>query len=195
VNHAGIELVSISNRSHHVRTFMAHILSVPPADTASPDDAVSTPGLSRRSVVAGAGVVAAAGLLTACGGGSTATAPGTPAAAAPPAAPATPAAPSAASSSGQALASTTDIPVGGGKVFADKDVVVTQPSSGEFKAFSATCTHMGCKVKTVANGTIDCPCHGSKFAIADGSVAGGPAKKPLPAKPVSVDGDSIVLDG
>src|SRR5690349_16246976 len=149
---------------------MAHHSPVPPRpDAASPER-----GLSRRAVVvAGAGSVAAAGLLTACGGGSTATAPGT---AAPAAAPA----PSAASGSGQALASTSSIPVGGGTVFADKDVVVTQPAAGEFKAFSATCTHMGCKVKTVANGTIDCPCHGSKFAITDGAVAAGPAKKPLP---------------
>ena len=91
------------------------------------------------------------------------------------------------------LASTSSIPVGGGTVFADKNVVVTQPSAGEFKAFSATCTHMGCKVKEVTNGVIACPCHGSKFAIADGSVTSGPAKKPLPAKSVSVDGDSIVL--
>ena len=174
---------------------MAHIPSTPPAaatasDAVSPDGDAPAPavGLSRRAVVAGAGGVAAVGLLTACGGGSTATAPGTAA----PAAPAAPA-PSAASGSGQALASTSSIPVGGGKVFADKDVVVTQPAAGEFKAFSATCTHMGCKVKEVTNGVIACPCHGSKFAIADGSVTSGPAKKPLPAKSVSVDGDSIVL--
>jgi Rieske Fe-S protein len=171
---------------------MAHIPSVPPAsDTASPNDdaPVRAAGLSRRAVVAGAGGVAAAGLLTACGGGSTATAPGTPA----PAAPAAPAPSAASGSSGQALASTSSIPVGGGTVFADKDVVVTQPTAGDFKAFSATCTHKGCKVKTVANGTIDCPCHGSKFAIADGSVTAGPAKAPLPVKSVSVDGDSVML--
>jgi Rieske Fe-S protein len=78
-------------------------------------------------------------------------------------------------------------------VFADKDVVVTQPTAGEFKAFSATCTHQGCKVNRVTNGVIACPCHGSRFNIADGSVANGPAQKPLPEKSVSVDGDSIVL--
>lgn len=161
--------------------------------SAPPDDLPPTgPGVRRRAVVAGAGGAAAAGLLlTACGGGSTATAPGTPAPAAPPAAPAPSAEPSA--PSGEALATTTSIPVGGGTVFADKDVVVTQPTPGEFKAFSATCTHQGCKVKEVADGLIDCPCHGSKFAIADGSVKGGPAKRPLPAKSVSVSGDSIVL--
>ena len=78
-------------------------------------------------------------------------------------------------------------------MFADKDVVVTQPTAGEYKAFSATCTHQGCKVKSVADGVIVCPCHGSKFAIADGSVASGPAKSPLPEKSVSVEGGSIVL--
>jgi Rieske Fe-S protein len=150
-----------------------------------------TPALSRRAVVAGAGGVAAAGLLTACGGGSTATAPATTAAAEPVPSAAASSAPSA--SSGTALTSTSDVPVGGGTVFADKDVVVTQPTAGEFKAFSATCTHQGCKVKSVADGVIVCPCHGSKFAIADGAVAAGPAKSPLPAKTISVEGEEILL--
>ena len=78
-------------------------------------------------------------------------------------------------------------------MFADKDVVVTQPTAGQFKAFSATCTHQGCKVNKVVDGQILCPCHGSKFAVADGSVTAGPAKKPLPEKSVSVSGDSVVL--
>lgn len=174
---------------------MTQTPTAPPADDTDP--ARST-GMSRRAVVASAGGVVAAGLLTACGGGSTATAPATPAAAAPPA-PSEPASEpsaaggSAASSSGTALGPTSEVPVGGGKVFADQDVVVTQPTAGDFKAFSATCTHQGCKVKSVADGQIVCPCHNSKFAVADGSVTSGPAKRPLPAKTVSVDGDSIVL--
>jgi len=148
-----------------------------------------TPALSRRAVVAGAGGVAAAGLLTACGGGSTATAPAATAAAEP-----APAAPSgSAGAGGTALTSTSSVPVGGGTVFADKDVVVTQPTAGDFKAFSATCTHQGCKVKSVADGVIVCPCHGSKFAIADGAVTAGPAKSPLPAKNITVEGDEILL--
>src|SRR5438445_330336 len=73
------------------------------------------------------------------------------------------------------VGATADVPVGGGKVFADKQVVVTQPAQGTFAAFSAVCTHQGCTVDSVANGTINCPCHGSKFKIADGSVATGPA--------------------
>ena len=170
---------------------MTHTTSPDPA--AAPESPASespAPGLSRRAVVAGAGGVAAAGLLTACGGGSVATAPA-PTVAPQPAPSAAPAAPSA--SSGTALTSTSDVPVGGGTVFADKDVVVTQPTAGDFKAFSATCTHQGCKVKSVADGVIVCPCHGSKFAIADGAVTAGPAKSPLPEKTISVEGDSILL--
>jgi len=168
---------------------MTHTTSPDPA--AAPESPASespAPGLSRRAVVAGAGGVAAAGLLSACGGGSVATAPAPTAAPEPAPASAAPAAPS-----GTALTSTSDVPVGGGTVFADKDVVVTQPTAGDFKAFSATCTHQGCKVKSVADGYIVCPCHGSKFAIADGSVTNGPAKSPLPEKTISVDGDSISL--
>ncbi|WP_043681208.1 Rieske (2Fe-2S) protein [Streptomyces xylophagus] len=96
-------------------------------------------------------------------------------------------------SGGQELAKTSDIPVGGGKILKDQKVVVTQPKKDEFKAFSAICTHQGCTVSAVANGTINCPCHGSKFHIADGSVAGGPAPKPLPAEQITVEGNSIRL--
>jgi Rieske Fe-S protein len=96
-------------------------------------------------------------------------------------------------SDGQELAKTTDIPVGGGKIFKDQKIVVTQPKKDEFKAFSAICTHQGCTVNAVANGTIDCPCHHSKYRIADGSVAGGPAPKPLPAEQIEVRGNSIRL--
>ena len=66
------------------------------------------------------------------------------------------------------------IPVGGGKIFADQKVVVTQPTSGEFKAFSAVCTHQSCVVADVSGGTINCACHGSKFDITTGAVKNGP---------------------
>jgi Rieske Fe-S protein len=91
------------------------------------------------------------------------------------------------------LGSTSEIPVGGGKVFDGKNVVVTQPVRGEFVAFSAVCTHQGCSVATVLDGTINCPCHGSRFSIKDGSVAGGPAPKPLSKVQITVDGTSIKL--
>lgn len=91
------------------------------------------------------------------------------------------------------LAATSEIPVGGGTVFKDAKVVVTQPTEGAFKGFSATCTHQGCLVATVEDGTINCPCHGSKFSIEDGSVTDGPAPEPLPEVDVSVDGEEISL--
>jgi Rieske Fe-S protein len=91
------------------------------------------------------------------------------------------------------LGATSDVPVGGGKVFADKQIVVTQPSQGTFVAFSAVCTHQGCTVDEVKEGTINCPCHGSKFKIADGSVADGPAPKALEKKTITVTADKITL--
>lgn len=94
---------------------------------------------------------------------------------------------------GDELAKTSDIPVGGGKVFADDKVVVTQPTKGDFKAFTAVCTHQGCTVKDVAGGTINCTCHGSKFKVADASVANGPARSPLGARQIKVTGNSITL--
>ncbi|GIH65487.1 Rieske (2Fe-2S) protein [Microbispora siamensis] len=100
---------------------------------------------------------------------------------------------SQAAQGGGELAKTSDIPQGGGKVFKDKDVVVTQPAAGEFKAFSATCTHQGCPVSSVSNNEIVCPCHGSKFSAKDGSVTNGPAAKPLAEKKITVSGDSITL--
>ncbi|MFD0418774.1 Rieske (2Fe-2S) protein [Streptomyces sp. NPDC127108] len=94
---------------------------------------------------------------------------------------------------GAVLAKTADIPVGGGKIFKDENVVVTQPTKGEFKAFSNRCTHKGCPVTSVEGGTINCPCHGSKFDITDGSVKQNPAPKPLPATKITVEGDEIKL--
>jgi Rieske Fe-S protein len=87
------------------------------------------------------------------------------------------------------IARRSDVPVGSGVIVGD--IVVTQPSAGVFKGLSAICTHAGCTVSAVLGGTITCPCHGSRFNL-DGSVARGPASAPLPAEPISVQGDSIV---
>lgn len=151
--------------------------------------------VTRRAVVAGTGILAATAALAGCGSyGGQGAADGQPTATGYPReqTPAAPGAPSQAPD-GDELASTADIPVGGGKIFAAQEVVVTQASSGEFRAFSVTCTHQGCAVNKVASGTIDCPCHGSKFAVADGSVVSGPAKKPLPERSITVEGDTILL--
>ena len=153
---------------------------------------------TRRGMLAGVGLVGLAGAVTACGGSSSTAASGN--------AGTTPAAAGAASSAGQAsgavtgaaatgqaLAATSKIPVGSGTVFTGPKVVVTQPTAGEFKAFSAVCTHMGCIVSSVSNGTIDCPCHGSQYNITTGAVVAGPAPRPLPAQPITVSGGSIFL--
>jgi Rieske Fe-S protein len=103
------------------------------------------------------------------------------------------AAPAATGASGTLLGQSADIPVGGGKVFTDAKVVVTQPTKGVFKGFSAVCTHVGCLCNQVADGTIDCPCHGSKFAITTGAVVAGPAPSPLPAAPITVTDGKILL--
>ncbi len=136
--------------------------------------------LSRRAVLAG-GCGACAGY----GAGGPAPAPAPAPAFAPAAAP---------DPAGGAppLAAVADVPVGGGVVLADQGLVVTQPVAGTFKAFSATCTHQGCAVIEVADGTINCTCHGSRFAVADGTPTAGPAKTPLPETPVAVQGSSIV---
>ncbi|MBF8189556.1 Rieske (2Fe-2S) protein [Nonomuraea sp. K274] len=150
---------------------------------------------SRRTVFATVGAGGLALTLTACGGSTdTAQPAGTAGSSAPESsAPESSAPESSAPQAGGALGSTADVPVGGGMVFKDQKIVVTQPTSGEFKAFSAVCTHKGCTVGDVADGTINCPCHGSKFGIADGAVAGGPAEKPLPEQQITVEGDQIML--
>jgi Rieske Fe-S protein len=98
----------------------------------------------------------------------------------------------AASNGPPVLAKTTDIPVGGGKILTAKKIVITQPQAGSFHAFTAVCTHQGCIVGTVSGGTINCPCHGSKFNISNGAVVNGPAASPLAPVSIQVQGTSIV---
>ncbi|HTQ91564.1 MAG TPA: Rieske (2Fe-2S) protein [Streptosporangiaceae bacterium] len=155
----------------------------------------SVPASSRRTVLACAGAACAA-VLAGCSrynsnnGGVAGSQPApatTTSAAAAPAGSGT-----AAAAAPAALASTSDIPVGGGKILTDKKIVITQPQSGAFHAFSAVCTHAGCTVGSVSGGTINCPCHGSRFNITTGAVVNGPAASPLPPVGIKVQGTSIV---
>jgi nitrite reductase/ring-hydroxylating ferredoxin subunit len=138
---------------------------------------------NRRTVVAGMGAAGLAAALTACsgssdsgsGGGDQAKNPGS------------------GKSGGEFLAATSAIPTGGGKIFKNQKVVVTQPTEGKFKAFTAVCPHQGCLVTKVADGLIICPCHKSEFSTTDGSRQAGPATEGLSAAKLEVQNDHIKL--
>ena len=138
--------------------------------------------LSRRHALAGAaGIGLGLPVLAACGGGNGASAKDQSGNG------------GGSGSGGGALGPTSDVSVGGGTIYADQQVVVTQPAKGDFKCFSSICTHQGCPVQSVSNGTINCNCHGSRFSIEDGSVVQGPATSPLPEKKIDVKGGTITL--
>jgi Rieske Fe-S protein len=133
-----------------------------------------TIGVSRRIVFQGMGALGTAVALAGCGsddGDATDEAP-------------TP-------DAGTELAATSEVPVGGGLILQEEKIVITQPTEGDFKAFTAVCTHQSCVVATVEK-TINCTCHGSKFSIEDGSVEGGPAPSALDAIDITVEGDRIL---
>ena len=146
---------------------------------------------ARRTVLAAGAAALAGGALTACGGG---TEPGT--AQSPAATPGTAETPSASAPApaggGRTLVKAAEVPVGGGTVLKEQKLVVTQPTAGSFRCFSAVCTHQGCLVNKVAEGTIDCPCHGSRYAVADGAVTHGPATRPLAEQKITVGADGNI---
>ncbi|QWC85313.1 Rieske (2Fe-2S) protein [Nocardioidaceae bacterium] len=143
-------------------------------------------GPTRRGVLAGVAGVGGACLLAACGsssGGSSSSGSG-----------------SASAGEGDVGSTGTGVPVaevavGGGVIVGDVDApyVVTQPTEGEFKAFSAVCTHQSCTVSSVSSGTIVCACHNSEFDATTGEVLGGPAPSPLPELSVTQEGDTLVV--
>src|SRR6185312_9519340 len=146
--------------------------------------------VGRRQVIAAAAGLAAGGAVAGC-------APPPPPS--PPPAPPTDAPadsqvahPTASGSAGTKLGPASDVPVGGGAVFENLEVVVTQPVAGRFVGLTAVCTHTGCIVDKVADGLIECPCHGSRYRL-DGTVARGPAPRALPGRPVTVVDGSIRL--
>ena len=130
-------------------------------------------GINRRIVFQGMGALGTAAVLAGCGSddGGEEEAP-------------TP-------DAGTELAAASEVPVGGGLILPDEQIVITQPTEGDFKAFTAICTHQKCVVSGVDE-TINCDCHKSQFSIEDGSVQGGPAPTALAAVEIRVDGDKIV---
>lgn len=153
-----------------------------PEPTPSGAPAVPAPpaGHPRRTVLRGAvvlGALGAGGVLAGCGGGGGGDSAEQGSVAAP----------------GTVLGPTSDVPSGGGKIYPEAKVVVTQPSMGEYKAFSAVCTHESCVVSSVENGNIVCGCHGSAYSISDGSVVKPPSTKPLEALQITVEGGQLKL--
>ncbi|MFD9126905.1 Rieske (2Fe-2S) protein [Kitasatospora sp. NPDC059571] len=159
-----------------------------PVATAPQSGDAQRPAASRRTLLCGAAAVLAAGgavAVTGCSSSSSSSAGSGTGGAAGTGGTGT----GAASAAPVDLGAASDVPVGGGKVYRDQKIVVTQPTAGQYKAFSARCTHAGCIVDQVKDKQIDCPCHGSRFSITDGAVEDGPAPKPLPAYAV------VVTDG
>jgi len=154
------------------------------------DPAVASEGacVARRTVLRGAAALGGVAVVAACGGQSQTTdAGGTDSA------PAGGGGGSASAGKGTVLGPVAEVPAGGGTIYDGPQIVVTQPATGEFRAFSSICTHAGCPVSSVTD-TINCNCHGSQYSLEDGSVVSGPAPKPLSAKDVTVKGANLVLE-
>ena len=153
--------------------------------------------MDRRGMLAAAVVVGGAGALAACSSPpvvAESLSPSSPSSSAAAAPTTTAAASSEPQTPAPAGTPTSQIPVGGGKIFSDQQVVVTQPAAGEFKAFSAVCTHQGCIVGEISDGEIICPCHASHFDISSGEpTPDSLAQSPLPAKTVTVTGDTFTV--
>lgn len=119
-----------------------------------------TSGPSRRGVVAAVGAAGLAVALTACGSQDEASDSSTEQGAA------TGGGATNEGAGGAALAKTSDIPEGSGKIFKDEQVVVSQPAAGDYKAFSTRCTHRNCPMVDLKDDIISCTCHGSKIGRA-----------------------------
>ncbi|RKT04078.1 nitrite reductase/ring-hydroxylating ferredoxin subunit [Streptomyces sp. 3211.6] len=134
---------------------------------------------ARRTVLKGAaalaGAVGAGTALSACstGGGSGAGGPAVP-------------------KEPVELGAAADVPVGGAKLFREQKLVVSCPAEGQYKAFSAQCTHAGCVLDKIDKGEGNCPCHGSRFDVTTGKVLRGPASEPLPAVPVKAENGKLI---
>ena len=152
----------------------------------------------RRTVVlAGVVVLAGGGALAACGSGdstamsSTTVPPGSETAGPSPSP--SPSGSSSGSGSTKAIVKLDDVPIGGAVAAQAPSgaVIVAQPAEGRVVAFSAICTHQGCKVAP-AGVTLNCPCHGSKFDAMTGRVLNGPAKADLEPVAVKISGQDVV---
>lgn len=79
-----------------------------------------------------------------------------------------------------------EVPAGEGRIVAvdGEKYAVYRDRAGEVRSLSPVCTHMACDVRwNKAEGTWDCPCHGSRFST-EGHVLNGPAVRDLEMKPL-----------
>lgn len=158
---------------------------------------MSNPRPSRRIVFQGLGALGVAAVLAGCGGDSDTDADDT--------TPGDPSTTSGSSDTGSAssgptnegvpgaLAKTSEIPVGGGLILGDERIVITQPTAGEFVAFSAICKHQGFTVTSVSDNVITCSHHGSQYDAETGEVVSPPAPVGLDKVAIKVQGTTIVL--
>lgn len=158
---------------------------------------MSTPRPSRRIVFQGLGALGVAAVLAGCGGDSDTSADDETTPADPSTTPEpsdTGSASSQPSSAGVpgALADTSEVPLGGGLILGEERIVITQPTAGEFVAFSAICKHQGFTVTSVADNVISCSHHGSKYDAATGEVVSPPAPVGLDELAIKVQGTTIV---
>jgi menaquinol-cytochrome c reductase iron-sulfur subunit len=74
-------------------------------------------------------------------------------------------------------------------------VYVLTDNGRDFLAMSNICTHLGCRIRWIAEqGQFFCPCHNGIFAK-DGTVLGGPPPRPLDRFPVKLENDTIFILG
>jgi Rieske Fe-S protein len=77
--------------------------------------------------------------------------------------------------------------------FGSRPALLIRTESGEFRAFSAVCTHLNCTVQyNDQSRQIWCACHNGLFDL-NGKVAGGPPPRPLEQFAVHVQGDEVIV--
>ncbi len=77
--------------------------------------------------------------------------------------------------------------------FGNKPGILIHSAEGEWKAFSAICTHLTCTVTYQSQSeTIFCPCHNGRFDI-EGRVISGPPPSALEKFRVELSGEDIII--
>ena len=89
----------------------------------------------------------------------------------------------------------SEVPVNSGKIFkfGNKPGILVHTATGEFKAFSAVCTHLECIVQYRDDTKqIWCACHNGQYNLS-GKNIGGPPPRPLEEYQVNTRGDDVVV--